>query len=191
MYPSAKFRWIVDFLESNPNDKTIVFCSLRSTITYLAKHLRDQGIEVAVLVGGNSSSQSDMLRRYKTITHDSDGKICNVMLITCDKGVGLNLQITKHVIFESKPYLQTLVEQNIFRAVREFGLNDIVNVYHLMTTFQDGAPTVDHYVQAILDKKAKTGAIFGANHVKPLILHVAKTETEGLEEMREKYSKLN
>lgn len=189
VYPSAKFRWISEFLEQNPNEKTIIYCALRSTVAFLQKHLTNIGVETAILTGGNSKGQTEEIRRFKTISEEP-GTGCNIMIMTCEKGIGLNLQVASTIIFESKPYLMTLVEQNIARAVREFGTHASVNVYHLRTKFSDGSPTVDEYVEAILRKKERTSAIFGSSAIAPLQLHFAKSEEQTLAELASKYASL-
>lgn len=188
---SAKTRWILEHIEANPTTKMVIFCKLRSAITYLQKSLEERGIECGAIWGGNSRNQADTLRRFKTMTLDEDGKRMNVLIIITDLGAGLNLQVASEVIFESKPFLASTVEQNIARVVRTFGMHKVVNVYHLFTVFANGNPTCDHYIQSIVDTKARTGNIFQASQVAPLKLRPKLSEQEEIDSIRQRMAELN
>lgn len=176
--PSPKVEWIVDFVQSNPAEKILIFSALTSAVRDIITSLESAGIKVATIRDGMKSEEVEAVKRsYMT------GDV-NVMVLSCKRGVGHNLQVTTQVIFESTELTPDLFEQNVARAVRMFSTTDTVNIYRLFLTFADGTPTADGYVKDLLDTKTQATSVFAASNVQ-LKLHVPKSEDQVLREMED------
>ena len=182
---SSKIEWITQFVEDNPNDKTIVFCAFQQNVTDVVNSLKAKEVNVVALRSGMTSEES-----HKSVTSYMEGD-AQVIVMTTGLGVGLNLQKSNNVIFHSMCFSGDVHEQNIARAIRSHATVETVNIYYLTLKFADGKHTVDGYIRNIVQNKISVAGILAASNVKLEIESAIRKSFDTDEAVRRIKEKLN
>lgn len=140
---AAALEWIGDFLEET-DQKLVVFAVHHAVLAALVDGLRERGVEVAVVRGGDpADTRQAEVDRFQT------RGACRVLVASLlAAGVGLTLTAASHVAFLEYGWRPADHRQAEDRCHR-IGQSRPVTVYHLVA---DG--TVDALLQAVLARKA-------------------------------------
>lgn len=110
----SKYRQLKHLLvEQLPDDKVIVFSFYHATLGYLARRLREDGVQVAVIHGGLPNDQ-----RLKEIERVKESQERMVLLSSEVGSEGLDLQFCRVVVNYDLPWNPMRVEQRIGRIDR-------------------------------------------------------------------------
>lgn len=135
----AKLAGLRDVLARVP-DKVIIFTQFRSTLEYLARHLRADGERVVVFHGNLTASE-------KEAAIEEFRERARVLVSTEAGGEGRNLQFCQTIVNYDLPWNPMKVEQRIGRVHRLGQTRDIM-IYNFASE-----ETVESYVLEILHKK--------------------------------------
>lgn len=100
--------------EMQADDKVLVFCEFKETVSVLRKRLEVIGIQAVTYIGSDSNN-----KRQKAIDAFQEDPDVRVFIgTTRAAGVGINLTAANYVIFASLPWTPALKEQAEDRAYR-------------------------------------------------------------------------
>lgn len=110
--PSAKTKWIMEWLKDNPNEPVIIFSKFTSYLNQLAQELTKEGYQFGMITG-----QVTGKKRQEVVDNFQQGKfnilLCNIIAA----GVGLTLDRAETTIFADKEWLPGDNEQAEDRLV--------------------------------------------------------------------------
>ncbi len=89
--PNEKFSLLVHLLNKEKIERTIIFCSARSTVELVAKNLRSNGVKNEMIHGKLSQN-----KRLQVIEHFNEGKI-NILVASSVAARGLDIKDISHV----------------------------------------------------------------------------------------------
>ncbi len=112
----AKYKELVSFLkqelEKNPDEKFVVFAFYRGTLKYLARRLRADGIDAALIMGAMGSQKDEIIADFA----QPDGP--SVLLSSEVGSEGIDLQFCRFLVNYDLPWNPMRVEQRIGRLDR-------------------------------------------------------------------------
>ena len=125
-----KYQTLVNELRGwwrcRPNDKIIVFSSFKTTLKYLERRFRKEGIHTELLHGSVSRARADILAHFK---NDSDVRI----LLSSEVGSeGVDLQFCSVVVNYDLPWNPMRLEQRIGRVDRLGQSSEKVTILNLV-----------------------------------------------------------
>jgi hypothetical protein len=177
---SSKLEWIREYITqqaNTPETKTVIFTAHRICALRIARELRKEGVEVVCPLETNDSLKQEEMR----LAFMSATSHVHTYIITSDRGVGLNLQNAKNMIFHSYFFRGDIHEQNIKRCVREYSSQQSVNIYYLNLLLNNGSSTVDRHVRTVVTKKLNVMSIVAAN-ASPIVLRTTRQLVREAEE---------
>ena len=137
---SAKVQHLLQLLDSDGQDKTIIFTEYRGTQAFIKKHLEAAGLATVTFDGSLSSSRKEftkfLFRRYG-----------DVLISTESGGEGINLQYCNRVVNFDLPWNPMRLEQRIGR-VHRLGQTKDVYVFNLATL-----GTIEEHILRLLHEK--------------------------------------
>ena len=105
-------KMILSLLQSNPNEKIVIFSFFRGTVEYLYRYLTKAGIRCALIMGGMKDyEKTECLMNFR------DRNI-NVLVSTEVGSEGIDLQFAKYEINYDLPWNPMRLEQRIGRLDR-------------------------------------------------------------------------
>lgn len=110
---NPKIEWIIDFITSRPDDKTLIFSSfLESGVKKIQSALHERNIPFVEVTGeGSVEERNKAVEKYNTDQ-------VKIFFITKAGGAGLDLKKTNNVILFESNWNNSQEEQVIGRAVR-------------------------------------------------------------------------
>jgi SNF2 family DNA or RNA helicase len=133
-------------LESDPNEKVLIFTQFRGTQTYLQKLFEKEGYRVALFHGEYGDRRYSKRAEFRRFKRDPN---VQVMLSTRVGGEGLNLQFC-HILFNyDMPWNPMRIEQRIGRLDRIGQERDV----HIYNFFLEG--TLDARILAVLQDRIR------------------------------------
>jgi len=115
-----------NIISSNKDEKIIIFSFFRSTIEYLAKRIKQDGLSVSVIKGGMGDLKYDVLTAFA----DVDGP--NILLSTEVGAEGIDLQFARVLINYDLPWNPMRIEQRIGRIDRIGQKSDKISIFNLV-----------------------------------------------------------
>lgn len=131
-----KCEWILDFLKSRPNEKTLLYAEfMENAILILMKKLRDAGFNVVEITGSENIREKQIgIKMYNTN---------KIQLLVFSKAIkeGISFKETNNFIFIQPYWNYAISEQIIARAVRldshKTKQKSLVNIYCLIGVNSD------------------------------------------------------
>jgi SNF2 family DNA or RNA helicase len=140
--PSAKEKKLVELLEKNRRDKSLVFTNFRATLERLKQALAAARIPFTVFSGDESSAEKDRaVEEFRDRTP--------VMLCTESGGEGRNLQFANTLINFDLPWNPMRIEQRVGR-IHRIGQTREVFIFNLCT-----AKSLEERILRLLDTKIR------------------------------------
>lgn len=112
---SSKLDAVIDMVtEMGADDKVLIFCEFKESVSTLQQRLKDLNIQTVTLTGDDSNK-----KRQSSVDQFQQNADVRVFIgTTMAAGVGLNLTAANYVIFASLPWTPALKEQAEDRAYR-------------------------------------------------------------------------
>jgi SNF2 family DNA or RNA helicase len=146
----TKAQRLLEFLETNPNSKVLLFSSYDKTFSKLIPVFEQKSINYS-MVNGTSARIQKIIREF------GEGKQQVLCLNARHFGAGLNIECASHVILYHR--MAEEVEKQIIGRAYRFGRSTNLDVIHLLHANETGAQ---------FDLHAYNGAIDQGN----VILHI-------------------
>ncbi len=128
------------------NNKIMLFSSFRHTLSYLYKHLKEEGFRVAMVHGGTPDEER-VATRDRLALH-RDHKDCLDILLFSEIGCeGLDYQFCDCIVNYDLPWNPMRVEQRIGRIDRKGQMSESVAIYNMITP---GTVDADIYERCLL-----------------------------------------
>jgi len=113
------------YLETNPDEKIVLFAYFRPTLQYLSERLNHDGISNVVLSGAQSDTKQEILEHF----NDLDGP--NVLLASEVASEGIDLQFSHVIVNYDLPWNPMKVEQRIGRLDRIGQKSEKITIWNL------------------------------------------------------------
>jgi SNF2 family DNA or RNA helicase len=126
----TKAQRLLDFLESKPNSKVLLFSSYDNTFSKLTPIFEQKGITYS-MVNGTSARIQKIIREF------GEGKQQVLCLNARHFGAGLNIECASHVILYHR--MAEEVEKQIIGRAYRFGRTANLDVIHLLHANETGA----------------------------------------------------
>lgn len=131
---------LLQLLQENPQEKTIIFSQFRKTLDYLAQLLDGQQIPYVTYHGSLPRAEKEhAIRRFR--------EAAPVLLATESGGEGHNIQFARTLVNYDLPWNPMRIEQRIGRLHR-VGQSRDVFIFNLCLR-----DTLEHYLLDVLEKK--------------------------------------
>lgn len=143
----AKFEYIAEMLEDNPDEKIVVFTRFATTCNYLQKYLETKKIKAVVYTGRQSASDK-LLAKMDFIENPE----CRVIAGTIGAmGVGVDglQEVSRITVFIDRDWSSEINEQC------EDRLNRIGQKEHVLVQYLECKGTYDKYVEKVTSMEAK------------------------------------
>lgn len=114
-----------NFISEEPNQKIVLFSSVRATLQYLERRLKQNGIS-SLTIHGDIKDRADVISEFK------DNLKVNVLLSSEVGSEGIDLQFSRTVINYDLPWNPMKVEQRIGRVDRMGQESQFVTVVNLL-----------------------------------------------------------
>ena len=128
----AKYRALIEFLQrelaKNPSEKFVVFAFYRGTLKYLARRLKADGVQAAVIMGAMGNQKDEVIEQFR----DADGP--SVLLSSEVGSEGIDLQFCRFVVNYDLPWNPMRVEQRIGRLDRLGQQAERISIINLAVT---------------------------------------------------------
>lgn len=144
-----KVPYVIDFVDTSPNEPTLVFCHHRRVNEELTAALKKLGKRVGQILGGDS-------KKDEKVVAFQNGEIDYLVISMEAGGTGLNLPRASRVLFAELPWTYVTYYQCMNRAHR---LNTEHTVY--VHTFVLSATLDEGLLRTIEEKKGYSDAIIG------------------------------
>lgn len=123
----SRLRHLVrGFLRRHAGEKLVIFSAFRPTLHYLAERLAEDGIDSALLMGGQAEPKSDVIARFR----GPNGP--RVLLSSEVGGEGVDLQFCWVVINYDLPWNPMRIEQRIGRLDRIGQMSSKVQIINIL-----------------------------------------------------------
>lgn len=129
-----------------PNNKVMLFSSFRHTLSYLHKHLLEDGFRVGLVHGGIPDEERLELRRRFELSRENRDAL-DVMLFSEIGGEGLDYQFCDCIVNYDIPWNPMRIEQRIGRIDRIGQKSESVAIFNLITP---GTVDADIYTRCLM-----------------------------------------
>ena len=119
-------------LQTEKNNKVMIFSTFRHTLTYLFKALVGYGLRVGMMHGGVDDEERKLLRTRFELPRE-DNRAIDVMLFSEIGCEGLDYQFCSCMINYDLPWNPMRIEQRIGRIDRKGQTSDHVTIFNLIT----------------------------------------------------------
>ena len=143
------------------NNKVMVFSSFRHTLSYLYKHLFDDGFRVE-LVHGDTPDEERVIRRNRFQLPKEDRDALDILLFSEIGCEGLDYQFCDCMVNYDLPWNPMRIEQRIGRIDRNGQKSDFVTIYNIITP---GTVDADIYERCLLRIGVFNEALGGSEEI--------------------------
>jgi len=148
--PSRKMETLFGFIESHPNEKSLVFCQFKEEMNHIQEELTFRNIKVFRIDG--SVSQEDRVQQLENFKKYSKG--CVFIIQIKAGGQGLNLQEATRVYITSPAWNPATELQAIARSHRTGQVKQVV-VRKLVYKGNEKLPSIEEAMMALQGHKAQ------------------------------------
>lgn len=152
---ASKMDAFVSFMNTTPQESTIVFCNFREEMDRAAAIVDATGYKVYKVAGGMSEFERAAVVGMSREDAAAGIPVCMIVQILAG-GAGLNLQYCNRVVFLSSHWNPAVVDQAVARAYR-MGQTRAVSVHHFLTANGDDR-NVDRIMMGLHAKKRRAAA---------------------------------
>jgi superfamily II DNA or RNA helicase len=143
------------------NNKVMVFSSFRHTLSYLYKHLLDDGLRVE-LVHGDTPDEERVIRKNRFQLPQEDGDALDVLLFSEIGCEGLDYQFCDCMVNYDLPWNPMKIEQRIGRIDRNGQKSEFVTIYNMIIP---GTVDADIYERCLLRIGVFNEALGGSEEI--------------------------
>ena len=172
------------------NNKVMIFSSFRHTLSYLHKHLQEEGFRIGLVHGDIPDEERLDLRRMFELNREKNGAL-DVMLFSEIGGEGLDYQFCDCIVNYDIPWNPMRIEQRIGRIDRIGQKSESIAIFNLITP---GTVDADIYNRCLLRIGVFERALGGnegiLGEISREIQNIAENFSLSDAERKEKFQKL-